>query len=97
MTSWSHTWDVYTSDVQRRYLAIVGIATAYGSASSPDRVKNFQLSISSKPAMGPNQPLTQLVEGVKRLECEADHYPATNAQVNIAGIYTPNPTHAFMM
>jgi hypothetical protein len=62
----------------------VGIATVYGlddkrgQISSPDRVKNFLFSTSSRPVLGSTQPPVQWVpgavsHGVKQLEREADH------------------------
>jgi hypothetical protein len=53
---------------------------------SPRGVKNFHFSISSRPALGPIQPLIQWLLGalspeVKRPDCEADHSPLTSAEV----------------
>jgi hypothetical protein len=63
---------------------VVGIATAYGlddargRSLSPGRVRNFLFSTSSRPDLGPIQPLIQLVPaalfpGLKRPRREADH------------------------
>jgi hypothetical protein len=55
-------------------------------SSSPGRVKNFLLSMSSRPPMGPTQPPIQCVSGalspeVKRPGREADRSPLTSAEV----------------
>jgi hypothetical protein len=54
--------------------------------SSPSRVKNFRLSISSSPALGPTQPPIKVVTAalspeVKRQGREADHSLPSIAEV----------------
>jgi hypothetical protein len=85
----------------------VGIATGYwlndqgGGSSSPDRVKNFRFSISSRPALGYTQPPIKwlpgaLPRGVMRQGREADHSPPTSAEVKKMWIYTSTPLCVFM-
>jgi hypothetical protein len=81
--------------------SIDGLATGYGLddqgvSLSPSRVKNFLFSTSSRPALGPTQPLIQWVLGVlslgvKRQGCEADHSPPSSAEVKKMWIYTSTP------
>jgi hypothetical protein len=52
--------------------------------------------MSSRPALGPTHPLIQSVQGVKRQEREADHSPATSAEVEKTWIYTSARRYAFM-
>jgi hypothetical protein len=76
----------------------VGIATGYwlddrGRSSSPSGVKNFHISISSRPALGLILPPIQRVPGalspgVKRQGREADHSPPSSAEVKKTWIYT---------
>jgi hypothetical protein len=72
----------------------VGVATGYGlddqggGRSSPGRIKNFYVSISSRPALGSAQPFIKWVPGVKRQGREADHSPPTSAEVKKMWIYT---------
>jgi hypothetical protein len=67
-----------------------------GRSSSSGKVKNFLFSMSSRPALGSTQPLTQWVSwGVKLQGREADHSPQTSAEVKKMWIYTttfPLPT-----
>jgi hypothetical protein len=87
-------------------LSKVGIATDYGlkvwgRSSNPGRVKNFLLSTSSIPALGPTQPSIQwepgaLSPGVERPGSEADRSPPTGAEVKKIWIYISIPTYAFM-
>jgi hypothetical protein len=63
---------------------------------SPDEVKNFLFSTSSRPALGSTQPPTQCVPGalspgVKRLGREADHPPPASTEVKKMWIYTSTP------
>jgi hypothetical protein len=72
-----------------------------GRCSSPGRVKNFLISMSSRPAMGSTQPPIQWVpgalsRGVKRPGREADHSPPASAEVKKTWIYTSTPPYAFM-
>jgi hypothetical protein len=72
-----------------------------GRSSSPDRVKNFRFSTSSRPALGSTQPPIQWVpwahsREVKRQEREADHSPSASAEVKKMWIYTSTPPYAFI-
>jgi hypothetical protein len=72
-----------------------------GRSSSLGRVKNFHFSTSSRPALGPTQPLIQWVPGalspgVKRQRRETDHSPPTSAEVKKIWICTSTPLYAFM-
>jgi hypothetical protein len=72
-----------------------------GRSSSPGRVMNFLLSMSSRLALGSTQPPTQWVPralspGVKRPGREADHSPSASAKVKKMWIYTSTPSYAFM-
>jgi hypothetical protein len=72
-----------------------------GQTSSPSRVKNFLLSTSSRPVLGPTQPPIQWVlgalsSGVKRQGREADHSPPVSAEAKKMGIYTSISSYAFM-
>jgi hypothetical protein len=69
--------------------------------SNLGEVKNFNFSISSRPDLGSTQAPNQWILGVlsseiKRLECEADHSPQTNAEVKKTWVYTSTPLYAFM-
>jgi hypothetical protein len=80
--------------------SVVGIATGYWS-SSPGGVKNFLFSTSSRPALGPTQPLIQWITGslspeAKLPGCEVDHSLPTSAEVQKMWIYTSTPPDAFM-
>jgi hypothetical protein len=86
----------------------VGIATGYGlddpggGSSSPGRVKNFHLYISSRPALGSTPTSYKMgtggsFPGVKRQGREADHSPPTSAEVKKMWIYSSTPTHVFMV
>jgi hypothetical protein len=85
----------------------VGIATDYrlddkrGQSSSPNRVKNFLFSTSSRPVLGPTQPpfqwvLRALSPWVKRPGHETDHSSPTSAEVKKIWIYTSTPSYVFM-
>jgi hypothetical protein len=72
-----------------------------GRSSSPVRGKNFHFSMSSRQAMGPNQPPIQWVLGalspeVKRPGREADHSPPTSAVVKKRWVYTSTPPYISM-
>jgi hypothetical protein len=59
--------DMHISDITSKD-STVGIATGYGldeggRSSSPDRVKNFLLSMSSRPALGFTQSPIQWIPG----------------------------------
>jgi hypothetical protein len=70
--------------------SVVGIATSYGlddrgvGVPSPDRVKNFLFSKSSRPALRSTQPPIKWVPGalslgIKRPGREVDHSPPSSA------------------
>jgi hypothetical protein len=72
-----------------------------GHSKSPGRVKNFLCFTSSRPALRPTQPPTQMVlaalsPGVKRPGREADHSTPTSAEVKKMCIYTSTPPYVFM-
>jgi hypothetical protein len=98
-------WLFFFSSPQSRDSS-VGIATGYGldgrgdRSSSPDRVKNFLFSTSSRPALGPTPPPIQWVPGalsreVKRQGREADHSPPTSTEVKKLWTYTSTLPYAF--
>jgi hypothetical protein len=67
----------------------------------PVGVKNFILSTSFQPALGPTQPPIQWAPGaisprVNRPGREADHSPPNSADVKNTWIYTSTPPYAFM-
>jgi hypothetical protein len=58
-------------------------------------------SVSSRPALGPNQPPIQWITGdlsprVKRPGREADHSPTTSTEIKETWVYTSIPTCVFM-
>jgi hypothetical protein len=59
-------------------------------------VKNFHISMSSRPALGSTQPPIQWVSRVKRLGCEADHSLTTSAEVKKTCVYTSTSSYTFM-
>jgi hypothetical protein len=72
-----------------------------GRSSSPGRVKNFLFSTSSRPVLGPTQPLIQWVHGalspgVKRPGREATHSTLASAELKKTWIYKSNAPYAFM-
>jgi hypothetical protein len=84
----------------------IGIATGYGldghavGVPSPGEGKNFHLSMSSRPALGPTQPIHcvpgALSRGVGRQGYEADHSPPTSAKVKKTWVYTSTTPYDFM-
>jgi hypothetical protein len=65
----------------------------YGYGSIPDR-RTIVFSITSRPALGPIQPLIQRVPepfppGIKRQGHEADHSPESSAEVKNGGAIPP--------
>jgi hypothetical protein len=73
-----------------------------GRSSSPDRIKNFIFTTSSRLALGPTQPPIQWVSGalspgVKRLGREADQSPPITAKVKKMWTYTSTLPYAFMV
>jgi hypothetical protein len=71
-----------------------------GRSSSPARVKNFNFSMSFRPALRSTHPPIQCVPeaifpGVKRQGHETDHSP-TSAEVERTWIYTSTPPYVFM-
>jgi hypothetical protein len=101
------TESVYYNEFRRSRDSVVGIATGYGlddrdgRSLSPGRVKNFLFSTSSKSVLWSTRPPIQWVPGalslsVKRPGREADHSPATIADVKKTWIYTSTPPYAFM-
>jgi hypothetical protein len=81
--------------------SVVGIATGYGGEGpggrslSPRKVKNFLFFTSSRPALGPTQPIQRVPE-VKRPGREADYSLTTSSEVNNTWLYTSTTPHAFM-
>jgi hypothetical protein len=78
----------------------VGIATAYGldgRGSIPDGGKRFVFfSTAFTPALVPTQPPIKLIPGtpspaIKRPGHDADHSPASNAEVKNGGAIPPLP------
>jgi hypothetical protein len=69
--------------------------------SSPERmVEIFLFTTASRPALGPNQPLIQLVPGAlsvgaNRPGNETDHSPPSGAEVKNAWSYTFTPPYVF--
>jgi hypothetical protein len=75
--------------------------TTKGSAFESCGGKYFHFSMSSRPALGPTQPLSQCVRGalsagVKRPGREAHQSSPTSAEVKKTWIYTSTPPYAFM-
>jgi hypothetical protein len=73
-----------------------------GRGSSPGRIKNFNFSISSRPAVEPTQhPIKRvpgaLSQGLKWQGREADHSPPTSAEVKKTRTYTSTSPHVFMV
>jgi hypothetical protein len=68
-----------------------------GRSSSPGRGKNFLISTSSRPVLGPTEPPIQWVPRVMRPGREADHSPPTSAEVKKTWLYTSTPPYAFMV
>jgi hypothetical protein len=63
---------------------------------SPSGIKNFLFFTSSRPALRPNQPPMEWVQGflspeVKQQGREADHSPPNSAEVKNMWIYTATP------
>jgi hypothetical protein len=84
-----------------------GIATGYGldgrgiRSSSPGKVKDFPLDMSSRPALGPTQPPGRKVPGAlspvaKQPRLEADYSSPVSAEIKITWIYTSAPPYVFM-
>jgi hypothetical protein len=72
----------------------VDIAMGYGLdglGSIPDRDRFFLFSIAFRPFLGSTQPSNRWVPGVKLPRREADHSPATSAEVNNGGTVPPFP------
>jgi hypothetical protein len=72
-----------------------------GMSSILARMKNFHFSMSSRPALGCTQLPIQWVpwalsSGVKRPVREADHSPATIAEVKKTWAYAATPPYVFM-
>jgi hypothetical protein len=84
-----------------RYSDCLRAGRPWGRSSSPDRVKNFLFSMSSRQALWSTQRPNQWVLGalapeVKRQGREADHSPPTSAEVNKMWNYTSIPPYALM-
>jgi hypothetical protein len=87
--------------------SLVGIATGYGlddqggGSSSPGRVKKFSLLHVVQTGSGVHPTSYKMgtgssFPGVKRQGREADHSPATSAEVKKMWIYTSTPSYVFM-
>jgi hypothetical protein len=80
--------------------SIVSIATGYGldgggvGVTSPGRAKNFIVSKSNRPALGPTQPIQWVPEtlplGVKLPGREVDHSPPASAEFKKMWSHTSN-------
>jgi hypothetical protein len=55
----------------------------------------FLLSMPVISVLGPTQPATQLVSGIKRLERDACHSPLTSAELKNAWHFASIPPHVF--
>jgi hypothetical protein len=64
-------------------------------SSSPGKVKNFDFSISSRPAVGRTQLPIYWVPRVKRQGREANHLPPTIAEIKKTWIHISTPPYAF--
>jgi hypothetical protein len=76
---------------------VQGERWAAGWLESRHRLGVFLFSTVSRPALGPNQPPVQWVPGaltlgVKRPVREADHSPASSAEVKSAWMYNSIPS-----
>jgi hypothetical protein len=80
----------------------VGTATGYElddqevGVPSPGGGKNFNFSMSSRPALGYTQPTIQFVPGVKRQWDDFDHSLPPSAEVKKTWVYTSTPPYVFM-
>jgi hypothetical protein len=86
--------------------SVFGIATGYRLEDRGVGVRvpvgSRIISTFSRPALDPTEPPIQWVPGalsteLKRLGREADHSPATSAEVKKIWIYTSIPPYAFMV
>jgi hypothetical protein len=97
---WERSTDIEKKDsVEKfcsRYSDWLGAGRPKGRSSSPDRVKNFLFSTSSRPALRSTQPPIQWVPGalshaVKRLGRESDNSPPASAMSRKRGSIHPLP------
>jgi hypothetical protein len=94
-TGYIHT---YIGNIVCTTYNVLRAGRSRGRSSSPIRVKNFLISTSSRPALGPTQFHIQWVPeaisaGVKRSGCEADHSLPISTEVKKMRIYTFTPPH----
>jgi hypothetical protein len=79
-----------------------GLQTGWSGGSSPGKGWEFFSSPPhSRPALGPEQPPIQWVQGafslgIQRSGCEADRLPATSDEVKNEWSYTSAPQYVFM-
>jgi hypothetical protein len=78
----------------------IGLGRSRGLSSSPDKVKNFLLSTSSRLTLESSQPPIQWVpgalsSGVKRGGREADHSPPSSAKAKKMWIYKSTNPYVF--
>jgi hypothetical protein len=89
-------WEPTVGWAERRDSAWLLAGRLRGRSSSPEKVKNFLFSTSSRQALGSTQPPIQWVPGalspaVKRPGRQADHSPPASAEIKKSGSIPPLP------